>query len=53
MRLAIQVQIDPQMVRLVRKMGRLVSEEAGLDEMDAIPTSRSMPDSFQRLAPTT
>jgi len=52
MRLAIQVQIDPQMVRLVRKMGRLVSEEAGLDELD-IPTSRSMPDSFQRLAPTT
>jgi len=42
MRLAIHVQIDPQMVRLVRKMGRLVSEEAGLDEMDAMAVEVSM-----------
>jgi len=42
MRLAIHVQIDPQMVRLIRKMGRLVSEEAGLDEMDAMAVEVSM-----------
>jgi anti-sigma regulatory factor (Ser/Thr protein kinase) len=42
MRLAIHVQIDPQMVRLVRKMGRLVSEDAGLDEIDAMAVEVAM-----------
>lgn len=42
MRLAIHVQIDPQMVRLVRKMGRLVSEDAGLDESDAMAVEVAM-----------
>lgn len=42
MRLAIHVQIDPQMVRLVRKIGRLVSEEAGLNEIEATAVEVAM-----------
>lgn len=42
MRLAIHAQVDPQMVRLVRKMGRLVSEDAGLDEIDAMAVEVAM-----------
>lgn len=42
MRLALRVRIDPQMVRLVRKMGRLISDEAGLNEHDAMAVEVSI-----------